>query len=120
MPNDRPASKAGNYCITAIDKAHGASAVAAGMTFRQAIELRQKMARRWSDITFIVEPDDTHLTIEPSVYQIVGVNEDRSRTILMNGMTLDQAEAARDALLPIAAFIWIWIEREPIATGAKL
>jgi hypothetical protein len=121
MPNDQPQSQVGNYCITAIDKLRGVSAVAAGMTFRQAVELRGQLQKRWTDVAFIVEPepDPERFCVELPVYQIVGVNEDRTRIILMMGMTLSQAEGARDSLLVTGAFLWIWIEREPIAVDRE-
>ena len=116
MPNDRPASGAGTYCITAIDNKLGASAIAAGMTFRKAVELRAQLRKLWPDVAFIVEPEmvPDRFDLDPPIYQIVGVNDDRSRMILMIGMTLEQAESTRDALLETDAFIWIWIEREPV------
>jgi hypothetical protein len=104
------------YCITSIDKRRGTEIVAAGMTFQKAVELKQSLANRFPDVAFVVEPepDPSKFTLSPPVYQIIGVNDDHTRTVLMHGMTLEQAESTRDALLDTGAFVWIWIEREPI------
>ncbi len=104
------------YCITSIDKRRGTEILAAGMTFQKAVELKKVLAKSFPDVAFIVEPepDPSRFTQSPPVYQIIGVNEDHTRTMLMHGMTLEQAESTRDALLDTDAFVWIWIERAPI------
>jgi len=114
---DAPRCSPGNaYCVTSIDRERRVAVIAAGMSFPQALGLRKALAPRWPDVTFIVEPepDPAQYTFFPPIYQIIGVNQDRSRTMLMQGMTLEEAEAARDALLDTRAlvFLWIWIERE--------
>jgi hypothetical protein len=92
------------------------------MSFPQALDLRKALAPRSPDATFIVEPDsDPPQYTSPPVYQIIGVNQDLSRTVLMRGMTLQEAESARDALLDSRAlvFVWIWVEREADVTAGK-
>src|SRR5262245_41862595 len=121
-----PQFRPGNtYCVTSIDNHCRVATIASGMSFPQALELRKALAPGWPDVSFIVEPepDPAQYTLFPPVYQIIGVNQDRTRTPLMNGMTLEEAHAARDSLLAMRdfAFLWIWIEREPDAvTGNHL
>jgi hypothetical protein len=47
------------------------------------------------------------------LYQLVAISRDRSRTVLMTGMTLDQANAARDDIPTDNAVVWFKVEREP-------
>lgn len=47
------------------------------------------------------------------LYQIVAVARDRSRTVLMTGMELGQANAARDAIPTDNAIVWFQVERMP-------
>jgi hypothetical protein len=47
------------------------------------------------------------------LYQIVGVAADNSRTVIMSGMQLGEANAARDAILNDPSYVWVMVEREP-------
>jgi len=46
------------------------------------------------------------------LYQIVGVADDNSRTVIMSGMQLDEANAARDAILSDPSYVWVIVQRE--------
>ena len=105
------------YCITSLDAGCEPLIVAAGMEFPKAVDLKKKMANRWPAVAFIVEEEPDPSRFCRPVYQLVGVNQDCSRTTLMVGMTLQEAEAARDELVKIADFLWVWIECEPAAAA---
>jgi hypothetical protein len=46
------------------------------------------------------------------LYRIVGIARDRSRAVLMTGMPLDEANAARKALYGERQYAWVQVERE--------
>ena len=53
--------------------------------------------------------------IKPSsqrLYRIVGIRSDRSEAVIMTGMELEQANAARDVMANGAEFVWVKVERE--------
>jgi len=57
--------------------------------------------------------DSPERKVPSADYRILGVNPDHSRSVLMTGMPLDEAEAARDEILKTDEYLWIWIERDP-------
>jgi len=54
----------------------------------------------------------------PTHYQILALSKDGARPVLMTGMTLEQAEAAREEIVQTKEYLWVWIERDPPAASA--
>ena len=47
------------------------------------------------------------------LYQLIAIARDGSRTVLMTGMELSEANVARDAIPTDNAIVWFKVEREP-------
>ncbi len=63
----------------------------------------------WDD----APPGSTPNRQEKPLYQIVGVARDGARTVIMAGMKLDVANAAREAMKIDPQYVWVMVEREP-------
>jgi hypothetical protein len=51
-------------------------------------------------------------------YQLVAISRDGSRTVLMTGMELLDANAARDEIPTDRAIVWFQVERMPESESA--
>ena len=103
----------GTYRITSLEPNAGAVVLARGLTAEEATRLRSGLAINWPEMAFTLEAESALEPGDDHLCQVVGMGVNRHRKVLMTGMTSDQAQMARDAVLTIGNYGWAWVERQP-------